>query len=55
MANQGISYTSRNFADIRAELIDMVRKYYPNIFNDYNDASAGMMILELNKIIFLNF
>lgn len=51
MANQGISYTSRNFADIRAELIDMVRKYYPNIFNDYNDASAGMMILELNAAV----
>lgn len=51
MANQGISYTSRNFADIRADLIDMVRKYYPNIFNDYNDASAGMMILELNAAV----
>ena len=51
MANQGISYTSRNFADIRADLIDMVRKYYPNIFNDYNDATAGMMILELNAAV----
>jgi hypothetical protein len=29
----------------------MVRKYYPNIFNDYNDATAGMMILELNAAV----
>jgi hypothetical protein len=51
MANSGINYTARNFADIRAELIDMVRQYYPDIFNDFNDASVGMMILELNAAV----
>ncbi len=51
MANTGINYTSRNFADIRADLIDMVRQYYPDIFNDFNDASVGMMILELNAAV----
>lgn len=51
MANNGINYTARNFADIRTELIDMVRQYYPDIFNDYNDASVGMMILELNAAV----
>ncbi len=43
-----INYSSRNFADIRAELIQFVRQYYPDIFNDFNDASVGMMLLELN-------
>jgi hypothetical protein len=51
MANQGIQYTSRTFADIRSDLIDMVRQYYPDIFNDFNDASVGMMILELNAAV----
>ena len=51
MANQGIQYTSRNFADIRTDLINMVRQYYPDIFNDFNDASVGMMILELNAAV----
>ena len=51
MANQGINYTARNFADIRAELINMVRQYYPDIFNDFNDASVGMMLLELNAAV----
>jgi len=51
MANQGINYTSRNFADIRSDLVDMVRQYYPEIFNDFNDASVGMMILELNAAV----
>jgi hypothetical protein len=51
MANQGINYTSRNFADIRSDLVNMARQYYPDIFNDFNDASVGMMILELNAAV----
>lgn len=51
MANQGIQYTSRNFADIRTDLINMARQYYPDIFNDFNDASVGMMLLELNAAV----
>jgi hypothetical protein len=48
---QLVNYTSRNFADIRADLVNMVRQYYPEIFNDYNDASVGMMLLELNAAV----
>lgn len=51
MANQGINYTSRNFADIRTDLVNMVKQYYPDIFNDFNDASVGMMLLELNAAV----
>lgn len=51
MANQGINYTARNFADLRGELVNMVRQYYPEIFNDFNDASVGMMLLELNAAV----
>lgn len=51
MANNGINYTSRNFADIRTDLVNMVKQYYPDIFGDFNDASVGMMILELNAAV----
>jgi hypothetical protein len=51
MANQGINYSSRNFAEIRSDLIELVKQYYPSIFNDYNDASVGMMLLELNAAV----
>lgn len=51
MANNGISYNARNFADVRTELINFVRQYYPDIFNDFNDASVGMMLLELNAAV----
>ena len=46
-----INYASRNFSDIRTELIQFVRQYYPDIFNDFNDASVGMMLLELNSAV----
>jgi hypothetical protein len=48
---QLVQYTSRNFADIRTDLVNFVRQYYPDIFNDFNDASVGMMLLELNAAV----
>ena len=51
MASKGISYNSRNFNDVRTELINFVKQYYPDIFNDFNDASVGMMLLELNAAV----
>ena len=48
---QRVNYTSRTFADIRTDLVNMVRQYYPDIFNDFNDASVGMMLLELNAAV----
>jgi hypothetical protein len=47
MANNGINYTARNFANIRTELIDMVRKYYPDIINDFNDAAVSSMFMDM--------
>ena len=49
MAN--VNYTSRNFADIRTDLVNYVKQYYPDIFADFNDASVGMMLLELNAAV----
>jgi hypothetical protein len=48
---KGIAYSSRNFADIRTELIDFVKQYYPDILSDFNDASVGMMLIELNAAV----
>jgi len=48
---QKIPYFARNFADVRSELVNYARQYYPDIFNDFNDASVGMMLLELNAAV----
>jgi hypothetical protein len=51
MANQGINYNARNFVEVRSELINFVKQYYPDLFSDFNDASVGQMLLELNAAV----
>ena len=46
-----IDYNARNFADVRQQLIEFIQKYYPETFSDFNDASVGMMLLELNAAV----
>tara|TARA_R110000796_G_scaffold40062_6_gene99423 strand:+ start:20335 stop:22152 length:1818 start_codon:yes stop_codon:yes gene_type:complete len=48
---KGIAYSSRNFVDVRTELVDFVKQYYPDILSDFNDASVGMMLIELNAAV----
>lgn len=48
---KSIAYSSRNFADVRTELIDFVKQYYPDILSDFNDASIGMLLIELNAAV----
>ncbi len=51
MATKKIDYNARNFADVRQQLISFIQQYYPEIFSDFNDASVGMMLLELNAAV----
>jgi len=46
--NKKINYFARNFSDVRTELFNFVKKYYPETFQDFNDASIGTMLIELN-------
>lgn len=45
--NKQFDYTKRNFQEIRTELVDFVKQYYPTIIQDFSDESLGMMLLEL--------
>jgi len=42
-----ISYMSKDFDSIKSDLIAYVKRYFPNEFQDFNDASGGMAILDL--------
>ena len=46
-----IDYNARNFAEIRDQLVNFIKQYYPEVFSDFNDASVGMMLLELNAAV----
>ena len=47
MSNNKISYLNRTFDDYREALIDYVRRYYPKIADDFNDASVGSWMVDL--------
>jgi hypothetical protein len=51
MANKKISYTTRDFESIRSELISFTRAYYPDIINNFNDASVFSALLDLNAAV----
>jgi phage-related baseplate assembly protein len=45
--SKDIKYLGRDFDSIKQGLVDFVKTYYPNTYNDFNEASPGMMFLEL--------
>ena len=51
MANNKISYTVRDFQGIRAELLNYVKTYYPDLIQDFNDASVFSVFLDLNAAV----
>ena len=51
MANRQISYTVRDYQALRVELLNYVRTYYPELIQDFNDASVFSVFLDLNAAI----
>ena len=46
-----ISYLNRTFNDYKSALIDYSKKYYPDVNYDYNDASVGNLLIDMNAAI----
>ena len=51
MANKKISYTTRDFQSIRTELINFTKTYYPELIDNFNDASVFSVLLDLNAAV----
>ena len=43
---QPINYTDRDFDSIRKDLENYAKRYYPNTFKDFNEASFGSLMLD---------
>lgn len=49
MANNkktAINYTARDFASIKQELISYAKRYYPDKYQDFNEAGFGSLVLD---------
>lgn len=47
MSQKKINYLSRDFEEIKEELLKFSNKYYPEIFSDFDDSSIGAWFIDL--------
>ena len=48
---RNIKYINRDFSSFRQALIDYTRTYFPNTYNDFTEASSGMMFMVMAAYI----
>jgi hypothetical protein len=46
-----VKYLNKDFASFRNQLIEFAKIYYPNTYNDFNEASPGMMFIEMASYV----
>jgi hypothetical protein len=51
MADNKISYINKSFSDFKDNLINYIKTYFPNTYNDFSDASPGNMFIELASYV----
>jgi len=42
-----VNYLNKDFNDFKNNLIEFAKQYFPNTYNDFNEASPGMMFIEM--------
>ena len=47
IVKKDVSYLGRDFSSIRENLMEFAKTYFPNTYNDFNEASPGMMFIEM--------
>ena len=46
-----VRYLNKDFGAFREGLIEFTKTYYPNTYNDFNEASPGMMFIEMASYV----
>ena len=49
--NKTINYVGKDFGQLRQNLIDFTRAYFPDTYSDFNEASPGMVFIEMAAYI----
>ena len=48
---KNISYLNKSFSDFKSTLIKHAKTYFPTAYNDFSDASPGMMFIEMASYV----
>ena len=51
LVKKEVNYLGRDFTDIRNNLIEFAKSYFPTQYNDFNEASPGMMFVEMASYV----
>ena len=49
--NRDIKYINRDFGNLRQNLINYSKTYFPTTYNDFTETSPGMMFMELSSYV----
>ena len=47
LVKKDVRYLSRDFGSLKQNLIDFAKNYFPDTYQDFNEASPGMMFMEM--------
>jgi hypothetical protein len=48
---KSVNYLNKDFNDFKSNLIEFAKQYFPNTYNDFNEASPGMMFIEMASYV----
>ena len=51
LIKKDVRYLAKDFNSLKANLIDFTKTYFPNTYQDFNEASPGMMFLEMSAYV----
>ena len=46
-----IKYTDKNFSNLRGQLVELAKNYFPDTYNDFSPTSPGMMFMEMSAYV----
>jgi len=49
--NKEVKYVGRDFSNLRNNLIELAKSYFPTAYKDFNEASPGMLFLEAGAYV----
>ena len=49
--SKDVSYLGKDFAQLRQNLIEFSKQYFPNTYTDFNETSPGMLFMEMASYV----
>ena len=46
-----IQYTDKDFSNLRGQLVELAKNYFPDTYNDFSPTSPGMMFMEMSAYV----